>query len=488
MASSLTSRVFALGLAAALAACGGQDYEPGVPAEITMDATEYTFVALGEEHQFTANVVDGGGNPATGTVAWSTTDPGILRVNQSGLATAMGPGVATMMVTAGTVSVDVEVTVAPAPQAMIVVLGNYQSAAPSAALLTPFGVRVGDASGYAIEGVEVQFSTASAGASFAVLVDTTDAFGYAEASMTLGSALGEYTATASVPGTSASVTFSALARTPPAYDIEVVFTSGTPTAAQAAVFREAEERWERIITGDLPDDFAELPPWSCGNSPELNRPIDDLVIYVDLSEIDGPNGILGGAGVCYLHDEGLLPAIGRITLDGADVAAMESQGIFGAVVMHELGHVLGFGSIWFERGLLADPSLAGGLDPHFTGLEALTAFDLIGGLGYAGAKVPVENQGGPGTADAHWREQVFNNELMTGYINAGTNPMSRLSIAAMQDLGYAVDLGQADAFTLLQSLRGAGPSPVVLKLGNDILPGPIKIINNRGKVVGTYRK
>jgi hypothetical protein len=208
---------------------------------------------------------------------------------------------------------------------------------------------------------------------------------------------------------------------------------------------------------------------------------------VDLSEIDGPNGILGGAGVCFLHEVGLLPAIGRITFDGADLAGMESQGIFGAVVMHEMGHVLGFGSIWAERGLLAEASLEGGLDPHFTGLEALTAFDLIGGLGYGGAKVPVENQGGPGTADAHWRESVFDNEIMTGYINTGANPLSRLSIAAVQDLGYSVDLNQADAYSFLRALRSGG-SPVALKLGNDLLPGPIKIINKRGKVVGTYRK
>jgi hypothetical protein len=164
---------------------------------------------------------------------------------------------------------------------------------------------------------------------------------------------------------------------------------------------------------------------------------------------------------------------------------MESQGS-SRPWSHELGHALGFGTLWTPRELLAEPSLEGGLDPHFTGVEALAAFDAIGGFSYAGAKVPVEDQGGIGTADGHWRESVFNTESMTGYVNAGPNPLSRLSIAAMQDLGYAVNLEQSDAYSLLRALRD-GDAPIALELGNDLLPGPIKIINRRGKVVGTYR-
>ena len=39
------------------------------------------------------------------------------------------------------------------------------------------------------------------------------------------------------------------------------------------------------------------------------------------------------------------------------------------------------------------------------------------------------------------------NELMTGYLSAGDNPLSRLSIATLQDLGYSVDYSQADPYT-----------------------------------------
>jgi hypothetical protein len=44
--------------------------------------------------------------------------------------------------------------------------------------------------------------------------------------------------------------------------------------------------------------------------------------------------------------------------------------------------------------------------------------------------VPVESSGGSGTRDAHWRESVFTNELMTGYAGPGRDlPLSRMTIS-----------------------------------------------------------
>jgi hypothetical protein len=62
--------------------------------------------------------------------------------------------------------------------------------------------------------------------------------------------------------------------------------------------------------------------------------------------------------------------------------------------------------------------------------------------------VPVENLGGPGTRDAHWRETTFGNELMTGFLNPGSNPVSRLTIASLADLGYQVGFATAEPYSL----------------------------------------
>ena len=67
--------------------------------------------------------------------------------------------------------------------------------------------------------------------------------------------------------------------------------------------------------------------------------------------------------------------------------------------------------------------------------------------------VPVANTGGAGTRDGHWREAVLGNELMTGFLGVGNNPLSRLTVGALEDMGYQVNYAAADAFVLPSSLE-----------------------------------
>lgn len=476
----------------AVAGCSGDDdFTPGVPAQLTLEKSAFTFNALGMTQIFQAKVVDGGGTPVDVPLTWSTTDPGIVKVNGDGLATAISPGQATISVSYGSLSSDLAATVAQTASRLQSVSGDLQATAPGRVLPVELVVRVTDALNYRVANAPVNFATSSPGASITPALATADEFGFARATMTLGPDVGEYAATATIAGTDISVGFTSTARVPGPFDIEVIFTGGNPTPEVAQAFAAAEARWEAIITSDLPDDHATLDAYACGSSPAMDRPIDDLVIFVEVGPIDGSGGILGGAGVCFLHDVGLLPAISQMTLDGTDLADIAGQGLLVPVIIHEMGHALGYGTLWGEtqfgdRGNLVDPTYSGGTDPYFTGANALAKFDLAGGDAYVGAKVPVENQGGQGTADAHWRESVFDNELMTGYVNSYNNLLSAVSIGSMQDLGYDVDYSQADPYQILTSLRTG--SSKTIKLHNDILRGPIRIINRQGKIVGTYRK
>jgi len=64
---------------------------------------------------------------------------------------------------------------------------------------------------------------------------------------------------------------------------------------------------------------------------------------------------------------------------------------------------------------------------------------------------------GTGTINSHWREAVLRNELMTGYLNSGENPLSVLTVASLKDLGYVVDEAKADFFFVQTNLMaGAG--------------------------------
>jgi hypothetical protein len=142
------------------------------------------------------------------------------------------------------------------------------------------------------------------------------------------------------------------------------------------------------------------------------------------------------------------------------------------------------------KGFLVNPSLPSsrGADTHFDGAEAVAAFDAIGGSGYAaGQKVPVENwEGGSGTRDSHWRLAVFENEIMTGF-PAGSSPLSRVTVASLEDLGYEMDESAADPFLLgpfPAAARAEGPPIEPLSLANDVLPGPIWVLGPDGRVQG----
>ncbi len=224
------------------------------------------------------------------------------------------------------------------------------------------------------------------------------------------------------------------------FDIEVRFLGGL-TGSQQEAFTEAAERWEEVIAGDLPDVLV---------GSEL---VDDLVIFASGDALDGPDGTLGAAAPTVSRPAGLgeasgLPAAGRMVFDTADLAGLEEAGLLDDAVTHEMGHVLGFGTIWDELGLRQGTGTA---NPTFTGPSAMREFATLSG-GAATRAVPLANVGGPGTRDGHWRESVFGNELMTGFLNEGPNPLSRLTIAALEDMGYEVSYASADPFALPTAL------------------------------------
>jgi len=43
---------------------------------------------------------------------------------------------------------------------------------------------------------------------------------------------------------------------------------------------------------------------------------------------------------------------------------------------------------------------------------------------------------------------VFRNELMSGFIGGAANPLSRVTVGSLEDLGYVVDIGAAEDFSL----------------------------------------
>ena len=255
-----------------------------------------------------------------------------------------------------------------------------------------------------------------------------------------------------------------------AFNVSVRYV-GSPTSAERSAVDAAVATWRSAIVGDLSDVRVTAAANDCfTGQPALDEMVDDLVLFVRISSIDGTGKTLAQSGPCYTRNRSSLPAVGVLMLDADDVRTVEAQGLMHDLVSHEIGHVLGFGTLWPDLQLLTG---AGGTDPRFLGASAGSAYQALGG-GSSG--VPVENAGEDGTRDSHWRESVFGNELMTGYINLGSNPLSAVTIASLHDLGYVTDPTAADPYSLPRAgLRSGAAAEVAGTLhveGHEVLIKP----------------
>jgi Bacterial pre-peptidase C-terminal domain len=111
------------------------------------------------------------------------------------------------------------------------------------------------------------------------------------------------------------------------------------------------------------------------------------------------------------------------------------------IVTHEMGHVLGIGTLWETHGrnLIDDAT-----DTYQANSYAGKAYGEVLGT-FAPTAVPVE----VGT-HGHWSENTFNAEMMTPYAESvGTKlPLSEITIASLRDLGWNVNFGAAETYSV----------------------------------------
>ena len=140
-----------------------------------------------------------------------------------------------------------------------------------------------------------------------------------------------------------------------------------------------------------------------------------------------------------------------------------------------MGHCLGIGTGWSLKGMLTGKDTA---DPEFTGPKATAAYNQL--FGTSAASVPVEAGGGSGTANVHWRDSTFANELMTGYYSAGqVNPISAVSVGSLADIGYAVNMGAAEPYTPPGHIRMVFSQDAVQLPNGLILVGDVRAFRHR---------
>lgn len=220
------------------------------------------------------------------------------------------------------------------------------------------------------------------------------------------------------------------------FNINLTFT-GSPTASQINAFTTAEAFWESRISGYI--------------TPLASTTLLSLNITANISAIDGPGGILGSAGPTLGFNDGtyFIAAAGTMRFDSADVANLEAQDQFNNVILHEMAHVMGLGTLWELNNKPANPVYINN-SGQYTGAFGLAAYRAEFNQPLA-TFIPVELNGGSGTANGHWNDStnVFDaqgrpliRELMTGFINDGPANVplyvADFTIQSFRDIGYTV--------------------------------------------------
>ncbi|MBI2796103.1 MAG: hypothetical protein HYX65_05280 [Gemmatimonadetes bacterium] len=427
---------------------------------------------------------------ASPTAFLSTTDSGVAVV-----AWDLGPTLGRQEVRAtatgadGTVTFGAAVRAGPA-RTVERLQGDLQVGAVGAALPVAPRVRLLDAYGHAVADEPVTFWAATGGSRIDGGEATTDSSGVASAgTWTLGGCGGQSLVEARTAN-GASAAFTATATGGPDVCIAVSYLS-PPAPSLRAATDSAAARWSRTILTRFDPLLVDIGIYDCFVTIRpTRRDVEAPLIFVDFVAIPPtPTGraILGSAGPCLLRPSGF-PLAGFIRLNSEFMLANLSQAQIEAVVLHEMGHILGIGTLWSGTtgtipDLFSDPPPGGA--PRFTGPLAIATYRGLPGGDAAATGVPIETCGPAGTANAHWSEQVFGDELMTGYLGA-RGVLSTLTISAMADLGYATDSTQASPYVVsgnpcpAAALRFAPPGSVVVGgvIATETLIGPTGIVRN----------
>lgn len=211
-----------------------------------------------------------------------------------------------------------------------------------------------------------------------------------------------------------------------------------------SAFDNAGQTWETLLGGYQNGRLVATSSGSSYASGSQGTLLSTVYVSASAGVRDGLGGILGSAGPTEIGQDQLgfiLATDGIMDFDEADIHPLFLNGSLETLIAHELGHVLGFGTLWGFNNLYVDGS------GEFMGIHATAAWQSE--FGQIGTP-DVELDGGAGTADGHWNENLggsgltgitdtfgrdMRDELMTGWLNSNSF-ISQMTVASFRDIGF----------------------------------------------------
>lgn len=473
-------------------ACGKESSGPAapVPSSVALSTSPVQSAVVGSvvSPGLTFSVKDQNGNslagiPVTVTVtagggtltgAPTTTASGETSIGVFTLGTIVG--VNTVTIKAGSLApITFSITTVAGAPAQITASGAGQSA-PAGTALPGILVKVADQFGNGVAGQSVTVSVAEGGGFVTPATGTTNASGQ----LTFNWTLGKSAVPQKLSVTSGTINQAVQATVATSFGLEVRYYGGDPSPGVRASFDNAVARLRGAITGTfgIPVRFTNINlnagNTNCQVPVTLNEDVTDVLIFAKIAPIDGPGKILGRAGPCLPRSDNRLTVIGTMEFDSDDLNNLLQSGRLEPVILHEMSHVVGFGTLWN----FVIPSRATGLgggDPRFTGVNATNACVAAGGTSLCTNGVAIENcvglaDCGAGNRDGHWREGCtpggtntcttvlpgFRTELMTPFIGSAATQFSEMTVQSFGDIGYGINLAASDPYSV--------PSPTLRAL------------------------
>ena len=266
------------------------------------------------------------------------------------------------------------------------------------------------------------------------------------------------------------------------FDIDLIFTSNVDSA-QRAVVEAMRDTLEAIVRGTEFPDIQMPATVECGGvSVDGLGVVDDIAVIVDVPYIDGTStrentirNTFALQQVCYRTTEHDFPVLSMIELDRDDIRTLLSDEEFRELVLHELLHSMGFESTTFGNlGLV----IRGEYNlPYFIGESAIAAFVSAGGAQYRSDMVPLQSDG------SHWTVGLLKRETMGTHSTLNQPKLSAITLQALADMGYTVDLRFAEPFQLPRRSDFRTPDGLGLDMHDEVGGGPVTVLDRHGTPV-----
>jgi hypothetical protein len=260
---------------------------------------------------------------------------------------------------------------------------------------------------------------------------------------------------------SVATNFTAAAQDDQKFRLNLTFgdgLSGLSQAAQTAI-REAGQFWENIITN--------RSAITEGNDLNITLLGQNLVTQNGTADtstlaLSGPTFGISAANTLVLRR-------GTSTINTRKLADFEANPAYlRSTMIHEFAHILGFGTAWEPVEFVDYDGTRFKVGKNFIDRTTVTyAANTYAGYAYGdllgtGTPTAVPIEAG---ALSHWDETRFDTELMTPYAESQgvPTPLSAITLGALRDLGWSVNMGAVEAYVLPQ----AAPQTVVQPLTID---------------------